>query len=67
MTEMIFDTCQRLGGIFGSSAGLYCRKVANHFFRSKYPTIPQSFWNTLYHEIWIDISGVHLNFQSKLW
>jgi hypothetical protein len=29
--------------------------VANYFFRSKHPTIPQLFWNTLYNR-YVDIN-----------
>jgi hypothetical protein len=48
MTEMTFYTCQRVGGYVWCSRSVVRRKVANYFFRSKHPTIPQLFWNTLY-------------------
>jgi hypothetical protein len=48
MTEMIFDTCQRLGGYVWFSV---VRDLINErwqtIFRSKHPTKSQSFWNTL--------------------
>jgi hypothetical protein len=49
MTEVIFDTCQRLGGyVWGSVVrDLIVEKWQTIFFRSKHPTIPQSFWNNV--------------------
>jgi hypothetical protein len=57
MTEVIFHTYQRLGGYVWCSIVRdlrYHQKVANYFFRSKRPMIPQSFW-TLYTFIAIKI------------
>jgi hypothetical protein len=51
------------------SAQPYRRKVANHFFRSKHPTIPQSFWNTLYIVICrlsISVSIIQLNYKFDI-
>jgi hypothetical protein len=36
MAEMIFDSCQRLGGHVCCSAGPYCQKVANIFLALRY-------------------------------